>query len=153
MSAPAAKRTCYDPITDAELERWPGVTWRRELRGKHQALVLTFGNVSRFVIYPTSPGDSIRGPKNHLANVRQALREMGAARTAEPKGRVARRHRPRVVAPVNLAPSAPQAGASPTRDPWAVLKSVQISEAAPVTPPASPTFWRRIITRLFGVPA
>jgi len=153
MSAPAVKRTCYDPITDAELERWPGVTWTREPRGKHQALVLTFGNVSRFVIYPTSPGDSIRGPKNHLANVRQALRAMGAERMAEPKGRVARRQRPRTEAPINLAPSAPEAGASPTRDPWAVLKAVQIAEPAPANPPAPPTFWRRVLTRLFGVPA
>jgi len=146
MSAPAVKRTCYDDPVETELQRWPGVTWRREVRGKHYALVLTFGGVSRFVIYPTSPGDTVRGPLNHLSNVRQELRAMGATRVGETKAaQTERRRRTRpAVRPLNLSPTEPQAGASPNRDPWAALAEIKIAPppAIPV-PPAS--MWSRFV--------
>lgn len=144
MTAPAAKRTSYDQAVDAELERWPGVSWHREVRSKHYALVLTVGNLSRFVIYPASPSDSIRGAKNHLANVRQTLREMGAVRTEEVKVANERRRRARPVERTALpAPTAPLAGSSPTRDPWAALSTIKVAPVQCVEPQRK-SLWSRI---------
>lgn len=106
MSAPAPKRHAYNDCQEAELARWPGVTWTREHRGKHYALVLTFRGLSRFVIYPTSPGDSYRGSLNHVRDIRGTLSAMGATRLEvvsrnRPTGK---RSAPRpVVEPVRLA--------------------------------------------------
>lgn len=149
MSAPAVKRTCYDPPVEAELERWPGVAWRREVRGKHYALILSYAGISRFVIYPTSPGDTVRGPLNHLANVRQALRAMGAVRVEAAKAAPTdRRRRTRPAdRPANLSPSEPQRGASPTRDPWAVLAEMGV-ENVQASPLPAPTLWGRLVARV-----
>lgn len=144
MSAPAVKRTFYDQAVEAELAKWPGVSWRREVRSKHYALILTVGNVSRFVIYPASPSDSVRGAKNHLANVRQTLREMGAVREEEARASAERRRRARPAErPINLSPSEPQRGASPTRDPWAALAEIKIEPAPP--PIRRKSLWSRFV--------
>lgn len=132
MSAPAVRRHCYDEAVEAELAHWPGVTVRREHRGKHLALILTFNGVSRFVTYPTSPGDVLRGPKNHVSNVRQALRGLGAKRDTEPKSvRPSRRRKVRVEARAKLVRTEPLTGRGPERDPFAVLASLKIEPKKP----------------------
>jgi hypothetical protein len=96
VSAPPIKRHAYDASQEAELARWPGVTWHREHRGKHCALVLQFADQSRFVIYPATPGDSRRGALNHLRDIRSVLCEIGASREAEARRSQVqtRRHKP-----------------------------------------------------------
>lgn len=133
MSAAKPKRTVYDDPTDAELARWPGVTWARQVRGKHYALILTFNGVSRFVTYPGTPGDSTRGVLNHLADVRAALRYLGATRTPEPRAASPRRARNRTDAPVRITE---RATGGPKRDPWEALRTLEVVEPTPVQPPA-----------------
>ena len=91
MSQPTVRRTIYDDAVEAELAQWPGVQYRRENRGKHNALVLQVGEVSRFVVYPTSPSDSRRGQQNHLGDVHRTLAALGARRAMEPKAQAPRR--------------------------------------------------------------
>lgn len=83
MTAPSPKRHGFAEQQEAELSRWPGVTWTRQHRGKHYALVLEYGGLSRFVIYPASPGDMLRGGLNHVRDIRAVLTAMGAERVAE----------------------------------------------------------------------
>src|SRR5690606_17680836 len=123
----------------AELANWPGVTWRREHRGKHLALVLAFDGVSRFVIYPTSPGDTYRGSLNHLRDVRAALSALGAKRVQPAKANRPRR-RP-VTRPLHH--EAPLAGGVQSssrlgRDPFAALASLRVEEPAPEPALVSP---------------
>jgi hypothetical protein len=100
MSRAQPKRTCYDEALEAELARWPGVTWRREVRSKHYALVLDFGGLTRFHIYPSTPGDTTRGPLNQVRDLRAMLKGMGAVRLAEPKATGPKRQRNRTEAKV-----------------------------------------------------
>lgn len=93
MSQPRPKRTIFDDAVDAELERWPGVTWTRICRGKHPAVVVTFGSVSRAVGYSGTPSDSRRGLDKHLTDLRRALRDLGAVREREAKATTPRRTR------------------------------------------------------------
>lgn len=146
MSRALPRRTDLDDPTDAELARWPGVTWSRALRGKHYALVLDFNGLSRFVTYSCTPSDGVRGLQNHLRDVRKVCAEIGAKRTPEPKTQAPRRTRnhtePRLVA------NNDKATGGPLRDPWAALATIQIAEpVAPlpmVTAPTRPLgFWRR----------
>lgn len=126
MSAPSPKRHEFNAYQEAELARWPGVTWRREHRSKHYALVLTFAGVSRFVIYPTSPGDTVRGGLNHVRDIRAALTALGATRQAD-----ARSERPRDRAPLARPPETGKlvdftpAETRLNRDPFAALASFQ----------------------------
>ena len=69
----------YHHFQDAELAKWPGVTFRREHKRKHYALVLTFKGRERFVVYPTSPGDR-KGHLAHITCVRAELAFLGAVR-------------------------------------------------------------------------
>jgi hypothetical protein len=69
---------------DRELEKWSGVEAYREFPGnKHNRLIITYGDQSRFVIYPSSPGKCRKAILNHLQDVRRVLRELGAQRTNE----------------------------------------------------------------------
>jgi hypothetical protein len=142
VSVAVCKRTTYDDAVDAELARWPGVAWTREVRGKHYALVLTFNGVSRFVVYPCSPGDSRRGALNHLTDVKAACLGLGANRLAVPKSaRITSKSR--AAAPeIKLA----------TRDavrldtnPFDRLADFKVEPKAAAAPPAKPSLWRRII--------
>lgn len=142
MSAIAVKRHAYDAAQEAELARWPGVEWSRQLRSKHYALVLTFGGVSRFVIYPSSPGDTNRGTLNHLTDVRAELRALGAIRTAEPRTAKPRRQRNRTE--VIRFDRGETATGGPNRDPWEALRGLEFPPAEPAPPSARPTIWQRI---------
>lgn len=133
MTAAKPKRTIFDDPVEAELARWPGVTWSREVRGKHYALVLSFGCVSRFVIYSGSPSDGLRGAMNHLQDVRGVLRDLGATRKAEPKAPArARKRAPAVIEAVKRG-ERPDAGVGPLSDPFAALVTVRgrLVDAAP----------------------
>jgi hypothetical protein len=47
--------------------------YRFERRGKHRAVVVTFGGRTRRFFFPTSGSDR-RGPANTIANLRRELR-------------------------------------------------------------------------------
>lgn len=129
----------YEAGQDAELERWPGVTWSREIKGKHYALVVTFGGVSRFVIYPSTPGDKVRGLLNHLRDVRAELSALGAVRRVPIKA--IRPHRERNRTEPRRIEFTDRCQGGPKRDPWAALATIQISEPVAPTPP----WWRRLL--------
>jgi len=151
MSQPRLKRSPYDDAAEAELSRWPGVSWRTEVRGKHYALVLTFNGVSRFVTYPTSPGDTTRGPLNHVSDIRKALTALGAMRLKSERSTAPKRWRNRTEASgLNLVSLADTRLA---KDPFAAL--AQVKFLAPETPPPAPEprlgWWRRAL-RWLGKP-
>jgi hypothetical protein len=91
-------RNDYEDLQDAELARWPGISWTRETRSKHNAIVLTFNGLSRFVTYPCTPGDTIRGGLNHVRDLRHAAYEIGARRLKEERSAQPRRKRNRTEA-------------------------------------------------------
>lgn len=95
MSAPSIRRTPQDEAADAELAMWPGVSWRREVRGKHRALVIGYRGREMFVAYPCSSSDSRRGGLNHVKDVRAVLRALGATRSAVARSEAPRRQRNR----------------------------------------------------------
>jgi hypothetical protein len=116
----------YLKPANAELARWPGVSYSRRRRSKHMALVLAFGGAERFVVYPLSPSDGAHGLKNHLADVRAELAGMGAVR--ETKGRLrvdlprsAQRSIARPVVRPKPLPKVVIVETALSRDPWAAL--------------------------------
>src|SRR3569833_3252692 len=118
-----AGRTMYAHPVDAELAKWPGVTAKREGRGKHYALVLTYDGRSMFVIYPCSPSDALRGVQNHLADVSAVLCDLSAervsrARSIDKPKRVRNRTTPRRMIITD------RASGGPRRDPWALLRGL-----------------------------
>lgn len=101
-----------------ELNQWPGVTAKHLPRAKHRALMITYNNRTRMIIYPTSPSDGVRGVKNHIGEIRAACVALGARKTARRKATRVRR--------AKVAAVAPEAVIVPTetrlsRDPWAAL--------------------------------
>ena len=134
MRAPA--HHAYHNDQDVELAQWPGVTWRREHRGKHLALVLEFDGVSRFVIYPTSPGDAYRGGLNHLRDIRAALTALGAKRARLQRAAERRRlsSRPRRLSRCRPARSGKAAWAAiplPRSPPCGLSRKPQSSQPPP----------------------
>jgi hypothetical protein len=104
-----------------EVRRWPGAAVNFEMGGRHPRAVLTFNGKERFVTIPSSPGDSVHGPRNNIALVRRTLKALGAIRAAMPIGRGRKRWRnpgvqQRVVCPGEPAPVMP--------DPWEPLRDV-----------------------------
>ena len=110
----------YDLATERELIMWPGVTWRREHRAKHYALVLRFRGRERFVTHPATPSDSRRGGLNHVRDIRAALREIGAKRLEVEKSQGQRRTR-NPTTPRRLSIT-DRASGGPRRDPWEPLR-------------------------------
>ena len=109
----------YDLATERELIMWPGVTWRREHRAKHMAVILTFRGLERMMTYPAS-GSDVRGPLNHVRDLRATLRDMGAYRVERTKSTSPRRARNRTT-PARLPPIERATG-GPRRDPWEPLR-------------------------------
>lgn len=69
---------------DAELANWPGVSHFRKLGGsRHSRLYLTYGERSRFVVFPSSPCKSPSAILNHIQDVRRTLRELGAEKVLD----------------------------------------------------------------------
>ncbi|NML88723.1 hypothetical protein HHL26_06535 [Sphingobium sp. TB-6] len=90
--------------------------------GKHRRAIFKFNGKERFVTMPTSPGDTVHGPKNNLAIIRRSLKALGAIRVAIPIGRGRKRWRnpgvmQRVVVAGEPAPVMP--------DPWDPLRQLR----------------------------
>lgn len=141
MSRPAIKHTEHQDWADEELAMWPGVTWTRECRAKHYALVLTYRGQSRKVIYPGSSSDSFRGPQNHIRDIRNVLKALGAERQIIVKHASVRRKRNRTE-PRRVV-IAERATGGPKRDPWEALKDMRFPEPA-TEQPKPKTVWQRI---------
>jgi hypothetical protein len=62
-----------------ELAKYPGVEAEFAHRSKHQQVTLTYGGRSRFVVFPASPSNSIRGLQKTIKDVRGELRNLGVA--------------------------------------------------------------------------
>lgn len=118
-----------------EVRRWPGATVAFEMGGKHPRATISFNGKERFVTIPSSPGDTVHGPKNNIAIVRRTLKALGALRVAIPIGRGRKRWRnpgvmQRVVMAGEPAPVMP--------DPWEPLRSAglfQPQQNAPIENP------------------
>lgn len=109
----------YESALSRELERWPGVRVRHQMRGKHQAVILIYRGRERMVVYPVSGSDR-RGPMNNVRDVRQALRSMGAKRLEPVKASGPRRERNRTEP--RRPPVIEHATGGPNRDPWEPLR-------------------------------
>lgn len=151
MTAPVAKRTDQDEPMERELENWPGVSWKRSIRGKHYALVLTFNGATRFVTYSSTPGD--RASRfNAVRDLRSTLRDLGAVRKAPAKSASPRRTRARAKRPTaQIIPMTVKA------DPWVKLERLKLQQPEELTKPDGiimlpprPGFWRRALDWLFG---
>lgn len=153
MSEPL-RRSDHDDYAEAELKRWPGVTWERHHRSKHMALVLTFQGVSRFVTYPLTTSDSVRGPLNHVATIRRTLREMGATRLEVVKGQGQAKRRARKAASDEPIKLDPREKTRLDQNPFDALAGFQCAEpVAPAEPPPQtppPSLWRRILKAILG---
>lgn len=68
----------YDEAADRELARWPGVVVidRATMPSGHRRLVLEYRGKRRFVVYPGTPRDNKRGPRNHVQDIRRVLRQI-----------------------------------------------------------------------------
>jgi hypothetical protein len=151
MSRPAIKRSEYVEFGDRELESWPGVSVERDWTKRHMRVTVTFQGRSRFVIAPATGSDA-RGPLNHVQDLRQVLREIGAERATAAKSSVRRRRLSKVRAvdaPITL-PSPEPLRKDPTRDPFAVLARLDLTPApAPAASSPKAPWWRRVLNRLF----
>lgn len=67
---------------EAEIARWPGVTFHREMGGKHPRIVLAFKGRTRIHGHAGSSGD-YRGDRNSIAQLRAAIAFLGATRTVK----------------------------------------------------------------------
>lgn len=103
MSRVSPPRTQFDAPVEAELARWPGVTWTRRVRSRHFALVLTYNGASRFVTYSATCSDQ-RAIHRHISDIRHALKALGAEREREARSARERRRRSQVEAPARFQP-------------------------------------------------
>ena len=65
---------------EAEIARWPGVTFRREHGGKHPRIIVAFKGRERFTPYSSTPGD-YKGNLPRLTALRATIAFLGAVRT------------------------------------------------------------------------
>ena len=109
----------YDDAIEKEIAAWPGASVTFGMRAKHREAVIAFDGQTRFVVFPSSPGDAYRGAKNKIADVRQALEELGAVRAPRLKNFGPKRERNQGVRrDMNIEPA-------PVRpDPWAPLRRI-----------------------------
>ncbi|KKW93943.1 hypothetical protein [Sphingobium chungbukense] len=111
-----------------EVRHWPGATVLFEMGGKHRRAIFKFNGKERFVTMPTSPGDTVHGPKNNIAIIRRTLKALGAIRAVrERMGRQRKRQRnpgvmQRMVVAGEPAPVMP--------DPWNPLRVIAVNCAA-----------------------
>lgn len=73
-------RDAFTHATERELEHWPEVHHRFEFTRKHRRVIISLGGRERFVIFPSSTSDTLRGPLGHVTNLRVELRALGARR-------------------------------------------------------------------------
>lgn len=102
MSGP---RHSYEDAAVREIAEWPGVTHRLEIGGKHKRIYVCFRDAERFVVYPTSPSDAVRGVLYFLTDLRKELRAIGAQRVAQARRKpVERKRRHTTIERVTTAP-------------------------------------------------
>lgn len=69
----------YQQELERELSRYPDVRARFEHRRKHRQVTLEYAGRSRFVVFPASPSNSIRGLQKTIKDVRGELRNLGVS--------------------------------------------------------------------------
>lgn len=153
MSQPVPKRTTYDDAMEAEISRWPGVTFKRVIRGKHYGMQLSFNGVTRLHIYPSTPSDNGRGALNQIRCLKASLQTIGAQRLPEPKAKHPKRARNKTVSTViDLGERAVR---DPSRDPFTDLTKLrrQMVDATPVVLPivnSHRPWWRKLLPHSKG---
>lgn len=78
-----SQRDYLDQMT-REISHWGDVNHTQERGAKHPRLVLSFGDRSRFICLPGTPGDNARGLKIKISELRRTLRDLGAIRNPRP---------------------------------------------------------------------
>jgi hypothetical protein len=69
----------YKEALERELrQKFPHIRPEFSKRKKHHELRLHYGDKSRFVVFPASPSDGVRGFKRTMNDIRKELRVMGA---------------------------------------------------------------------------
>lgn len=137
-------RDAFTHATERELEHWPEVHHRFEFSKKHRRVIISLGGRERFVIFPTSASDNIRGPLGHVTNLRVELRALGARRVERPSP-TERRTR-NVAAP---RPTPVPEITDPRPDGWAPLRELHAQISAAAEPALKPR--RSIWSALAGV--
>lgn len=140
-------RDAFTHATERELDHWPEVHHRFEFSKKHRRVVISFNGRERFVIFPTSTSDAVRGPLGHVTNLRVELRALGARRV-ERTPLSERRTR-------NVAPPRPietPCITDPRPDGWVALRELQAKLAAASEPPLQPrrSIWGALARVLTG---
>lgn len=134
----------YEAEIEKEVSRWPDAAVAFQNGSKHRRAVLTYAGKSRFVVYPSTSGDTIRGAKNCLNDVRRELASLGANKTVnttrDGKRKVpanARRHERDVFRHIEKAPVKP--------NPFDALLSIKFATPE-IKPDSTPlTFWQRVV--------
>ena len=150
MSQAQPKRTIYDDAMEAELARWPRVTWKRVVRGKHYAMNLTFGGVTRLHTYPSTPSDSRRGQQRQIRDLKESLRDLGATREVQRKATGPKRRQNRTTP--SVIDLGERAVRDPSRDPFAGLAQLRrdLVDATPFVLPIRNShrpWWKKLWSR------
>lgn len=124
-----------------ELDYWPGARVEFSLRSKHAQAVLHYGGGSRFVVIPSTPGDSRRGALNSLTDVRKELTALGASRVVR-KPVVRKRTHKVIGTKMPRREPLPHVGRAPVRsNPFDALAAMTFEPA----PQPKLSWWRRLL--------
>lgn len=137
-------RDAYTQAAERELEHWPSVEFRFEQASKHRRIVLEFAGKERFVMFPSTPSDNVRGHLNHIAGLRVELRALGARRVERTP--LTERRKRNVAAP---RPTPTPEISDPRADGWAPLRELHARISAAREPALKPR--RSIWSALAGV--
>ena len=140
-------RDAFTLATERELEHWPEVHHRFEFSKKHRRVVISWNGRERFVIFPTSASDNIRGPLSHVTNLRVELRALGARRVERTP--LTERRKRNVAAP---RPTPTPEITDPRPDGWAQLRELHARISAAAEPALKPrrSLWAAISHVLTG---
>lgn len=127
-------RDAFTHATERELEHWPGVHHRFEFSKKHRRVVISWNGRERFVIFPTSASDNIRGPLGHVTNLKVELRALGARRVERTP--LTERRKRNVAAP---RPTPAPEISDPRPDGWLELRQLHARLHAEDDAPVAPT--------------
>lgn len=137
-------RDAFTQATERELEHWPEVHHRFEFTRKHRRVIISLDGRERFVIFPTSTSDTLRGPLGHVTNLRVELRALGARRVE--RSPLTERRKRNVAAP---RPAPVPEISDPRPDGWAPLRELHARISAAAEPALKPR--RSIWSALAGV--
>lgn len=126
----------YEEGIAEEVAKWGGASVEFGMRSKHCEAVISVGDESMFVTFPSSPSDGKRGLLNCLTDVRNALRDLGAAPPAKVKAA------PRTTGPQNNGREAREIAvgelASVRPEPFAPLARVPLITEPGIYPGITP---------------